>query len=338
MKLTKRQLNEIINQFLLSDDTIQLQEGLGDTARLTLFITRITPDVVSIAKDKEISAPVKSIVRKAGSARSAMDNAYEILTSSMVNTVVNLAKSNYQSKIKEYARKKEMTFKEFSKIYPPIDVVFLRKLTSFCNSNYPGVLTDRLISKFRRPVINLMNKLNPHSNNEKLFDLIFKNLDTNYSDQEVLKMYRAGDAIKEPQDTPPREIEPDKKPEENAVEFFKIAEEENYNELQRFIEDFYGYKDQSIDFDSLSKSEIDEMSDEFYNLYGYDPRTSFLTDEDKAVSISEPGKEKTDYFVGPTQSSPEEVKPKASSANSSGNSKDYKKEKVRRIFKRSRKR
>ena len=269
MKVTRTQLNQIIKEYVTSDEDI-LEEislsSIGSSLSLGAFITRITFDVQTIAQKGNWKSAVRNIVKKAGSARKAMNNAYKILTSDLVDTVVNLSKGQYQKRVKQIAKNKGMSFSEFSKAYQVIDVEYLRQIVEYCDSRYPGILNDKLKRKFRQPLTSLMRRLNPHIDADRYFDAIF---------------YGAtlGTAPEPKPPTPPVLSDPPT-PEEAAVEFFEGALSEEEQLIQDFLDDYYGYTDQSVDFDSLSDEEVNDISDAFYDMYGWDPRVSFLPEEE----------------------------------------------------------
>tara|TARA_B100000900_G_scaffold280562_1_gene239996 strand:+ start:1462 stop:2469 length:1008 start_codon:yes stop_codon:yes gene_type:complete len=277
VKLSRKELNIIIENYLneadpriaradrshMSLSTQQLDEGLFEGSKLGVFIARITNNVMTISARGDWKNAIKEIVRKAGSAKKAMDNAYKILASNLVNNVVGLAKKPYQNRLKEIAKSVGMTFEKYSKTYPAIDIPYIKQLIDYCDSQYPGILTDSLKRKFKGPLTRLMSRLNPHIDSNAYFDAMFNNIPLpSVVQPETEKIPSIAQA------TP-------KNPVQASVEFFQTAIENDDELMQDFLDEYYGYEGESVDITNLTDAEIDDIADAFYDMYGYDPRVSY---------------------------------------------------------------
>ena len=108
-----------------------------------------------------------------------------------------------------------------------------------------------------------------------------------------------------------------------AAEFFQIAMEDDEDQLmQDFLDEYYGVEGESIDIANLSNDEIDDIADEFYSMYGYDPRVSYNSDD----------------HTEPSDSLDSKSEKSKTPATKSSYSSPAKKNKVKKILKRLRKR
>lgn len=174
MKISRKDLEMLIESYILENHPINENAFRG--IQLTGFITLITPDVITLAsKGSGWKKAIKSIVKKAGSAQKALNNAYDILNSGLIKNVIGLAAPGYRKKATQVAKSAGMSLKQYSKKYPPFDLPYIQKLVDYCNSAYPGILNDKLVSKFRRVLKKLLLGLNPHILADNAVDAIFYN-------------------------------------------------------------------------------------------------------------------------------------------------------------------
>jgi len=324
VKMTRSELDILVIE-MLELESQQINEGIMETAKLGAIITMSVPDVIKIAQaDPNVKGGdgykqgITNIIERAGSPKKAIDIAYKIFSGSLIEKVISLAKGRVQAKQKAMAKAKGQTYKEWSTDGLPMNVSYIRKLISYTNNKYPGILTDNIISKFSKYIKKLIESLNPYADGSLLVSKIFEGFGT--SSKEQPKNPQSQPAVSSP---PPEQqqaipqAEPEKK--QNIVSFFEDTAAEDAELIQEFVDEFYGSEGESIDFNNLSLEELDDMADEFFDMYGFDPRVSLDIYDPETEQVEEPTKvtdEVTpgvqkldpDVFVGPEKENPKSQK------------------------------